>query len=265
MSATSKLIVHCGGVRRSREELATLDTPQGTRTWRPVPHAELVASLEEGLSSLGVHIAREEFCTLGRDDAKLLGSLDLQIAGLDSEDFSMGLGLRAGNDRKVAVQFVTACRVFVCDNWAFSGADGAVFLKRRHTRRLDIRVAVHAAVEQFLKRAASFRVDIDRMRGHRLTDAEAKTIVHDAFASGILPVRLFHPVDRLYFRDEVQRARFPDRSARSLNNAMTEAIKALRPAPQQHAGLRIGRLFGGIVNRVRPEPIAVIDGIEVFN
>lgn len=117
MSENSKLMVHCGGVRRSREELATLHTPSPTATWRPVPHAELVASLIEGLAAQGVDVTREAYCTLGRNDAKLLGTMDLRVGGLDTPDFSMGLGLRAANDKSVSVQILCACRVFVCDNW----------------------------------------------------------------------------------------------------------------------------------------------------
>ncbi len=163
MSSNSTLMVHCGGIRRTREELSTLHTPSPTPTWRPVPHAELVAALTEGLAARGVAIVREEFCTLGRDDAKLLGTLDLRIDGLDSPDLAMGLGLRAGNDRTLAIQFVAACRVFVCDNWAFSGSSGAVFLKRKHTARLDVRAVVPSTLEQFLERASGFRLDIGRM------------------------------------------------------------------------------------------------------
>src|SRR4051794_9577865 len=123
MSESSKLLVHSGGIRRTRDELVTLSTPSPTASWRPVPHAELVASLIDGLNAQGVEVTREEYCTLGRDDAKLLGTLDLRIRDLESPEFSMGLGLRAANDKSLAMQFVTACRVFICDNWAFSGSE----------------------------------------------------------------------------------------------------------------------------------------------
>src|SRR4051794_36545858 len=109
MSQNTKLMVHCGGVRRTRDELAILHTPSPTATWRPIPHAELVASLIEGLAAQGVDVTRESYCTLGRDDAKLLGTMDLRVGGLDSSEFSMGLGLRAANDKTVSVQVVCAC------------------------------------------------------------------------------------------------------------------------------------------------------------
>jgi hypothetical protein len=258
-------MVHCGGVRRTRDDLATLHTPAGTTTWKPIPHAELVAALIEGLSSSGVAVTREEFCTMGRDDARLLGTMDLRIPALDSPEFGMGLGLRAANDKTCSVQLVCACRIFACDNWSFSGSSGAVFLKKKHTPRLNLRGEVPAAVDQFLERAGAFRQDIDRMRDHRLTDGHAKGIIHDVFASGVMPLRLFPAVTRLYFDDETQFEKFPDRTLWSLNNAATEAVKCLKPAPQQACGLRIGRMFGRLVNRMQPEPVAVIDGIEVYN
>jgi hypothetical protein len=264
MSANSTLIVHSGGIRRTREELATLHTPPPTTTWRPVPHSTLVSALIEGLATRGVEVTREDYCTLGREDAKLLGTLDLRISGLDSLDLAMGLGLRTSNDKSLSVQCVAAARVFCCDNWAFSGSAGAVFLKRKHTARLDIRAVVPGTVDQFLERAGAFRLDIDRMRNESLTNWRAKAIVHDAFASGVMPIRLFPVVSRLYFRDEVQAEKFPDRNLWSLNNAMTESVKLLRPAPQQACGLAVGRMFGRLVHRADPEPIAVIDGIEVF-
>lgn len=264
MSENSKLMVHAGGIRRTRGELATLHTPPPTATWRPVPHSELVASLLDGLAAQGVEVTREDFCTLGRDDAKLLGTLDLRIRDLDSPDFSMGLGLRAANDKSLSIQFVAACRVFVCDNWAFSGSSGAVFLKRKHTARLNLGSVVPPAIDQFLERAEAFRLDIDRMRDHALTDGLAKAIIHDAFASGLIPLRLFPVVSRLYFDDEVQAEKFPERTLWSLNNAATEALKLLRPAPQQACGLGVGRMFGRLIHRARPEPLAVIDGIEVW-
>lgn len=264
MSSNSNLVVHCGGIRRSREELATLHTPAPTATWKPVPHAELVSALIEGLASNGVDVTREDYCTLGRDDAKLLGTMDLRVRDLDTPDLAMGLGLRAANDKSLSIQVVAACRVFVCDNLCFSGSSGAVFLKRRHTARLDVRALVPGAVDQFLERSEAFRVDIDRMRNHSLTDGRAKEIVHDMFASGVMPVRLFPVVSILYFHEAVQSEKFPDRTLWSLNNAATEAVKRLKPAPRQECGLRVGRMFGRLVNRAKPKPVAVIDGIEVF-
>lgn len=122
--------------------------------------------------------------------------------------------------------------------YCFSGSSGAVFLKRKHTARLNIRAVVPGAVDHFLERAEAFCLDIDRMRDHRLTDDRAKAILHDTFASGVMPIRLFPAVSKLYFDDESQFKKFPERNLWSLNNAATEAVKSLRPATQQECGDR---------------------------
>jgi hypothetical protein len=259
MNATnSTLIVHCGGVRRTRADLAALPTPDGTRTWTPVPHHELVNRLHEALHQVGVQVVHEAYCTLGRDSAKVLGTLDLQIPALDTPDFRMGLGLRAGNDRSCSIQLVAAARVFVCDNWAFSGSGGAVFLKKRHTGRLAIASEIPAAVGGFLERSEAFKLDLARMQERAIGDDRAKVCIYDAFASGVLPSRLLDDVHHLYFDDHEQRDRFRERTLWSLNNAFTEAVKCLGAARQHSAGLAVGRLFGRLVHEAdRPDRVTI--------
>src|SRR5690348_17125874 len=114
----AKLMVHAGGVRRTRDELSTLTTPLPTPTWRPVPHADLVGELIRGLEAQGITVARDEYATMGRTDARLFGVMDLRIPDLDTADFSMALGLRGANDKSMAIQVIAAARVLVCDNMA---------------------------------------------------------------------------------------------------------------------------------------------------
>jgi hypothetical protein len=248
-AGNSTLIVHCGGSRITRAQLAFLDTPPATRSWRPVPHHELVGELVETLTSVGVDVVREQYCTLGRQAERLLGTLDLRVPGLDSPELGVGLGLRAGNDRSTAIRFVAAARVFVCDNWAFSGSDGAVFLRKKHTSGLDLRRELSEAVGQYLSRALTFQVGIYTMKRTEITDGRAKEIIHDALADGMLPLRMFPKLHHLYFDDPEQRDKFPERSLWALNNAFTEVVKGLAPAPQEAAGVRIGRLFGRLIER----------------
>ena len=246
----STLIAHCGGAYRTREQLAGMPTPAGTDTWKPVPHFDLVTSLIDDLGSRGIAVTREQYATVGRDGARLFGVMDLRIDGLDTPELSTSLGLRGANDRSMAIQVIAAARVFVCDNLAFSGSDGAVVLKKKHTSRLDLAAVVPPAIESYLEKAGAFRLDIDRMRGFALTDDRAKQVIYDAFTRGreVLPVRLLPRVHRFYFDDDEQRAKFGARSLWSLNNAFTEAVKALKDVPQQRYGVQIGRYFGRVLH-----------------
>jgi hypothetical protein len=247
---SSTLIAHCGGIYRTRDDLARIPTPAGTDTWKPIPHHELVTSLIDDLGRRGIVVTREHYATVGRDGARLFGVMDLRVDGLDTPEISTSLGLRGANDRTMAIQVIAAARVFVCDNLAFSGSDGAVVLKKQHTSRLDLAAVVPPAIESYLEKAGAFRLDIERMRDFALTDDRAKGLIYDAFtrAGAVLPVRLLPSVHAFYFDDEEQRAKFEDRSLWSLSNAFTEAVKALREVPQQRYGVAIGRYFGGVLH-----------------
>ncbi len=82
------------------------------------------------------------------------------------------------------------------------------------------------------------------MKNADMTDGRAKEVIFDAFARNpILPRRLFPIVSGLYFDDDEQRAKFPDRTLWGLNNSFSEAVKILKPSPQTDGQLRIGRFF----------------------
>ena len=127
---------------------------------------------------------------------------------------------------------------------AFSGDSGTVVLRKRHTSRLDLSRVVPPAIDSYLEKAGLFRLDIERMKNADMTDGRAKEVIFDAFARNpILPRRLFPIVSGLYFDDDEQRAKFPDRTLWGLNNSFSEAVKILKPSPQTDGQLRIGRFF----------------------
>jgi hypothetical protein len=244
--------------RRSREELLEIPTPMATATWRPVPHHELVDHLHRDFASRGIEVVREQYATAGALGERLFGVMDLRAPGLNTPDIGTSLGLRAGNDRSMAIQVIAAARVMVCDNMCMSGSDGAVVLKKKHTSGLDLAAIVPKALGTFLEKAAQFRLDIDRMRQIDLPDAIVKSLIYEAFLEAkVLPFRLLPDVHGLYFDDDVQRAKFPDRTMWSLNNAFTESVKRLGPVPQHRHGQQIGRYFGGKVHRYMPNRAAL--------
>jgi hypothetical protein len=243
------LIVHAGGRAQTRADLQGLYTPPATDSWTPVPHYDLIQALIAGLADHEVSILKEQYATSGKDDARLFGVLDLQIPHLAQPDYAMSIGVRASNDKSFAISAVAGVRVFVCDNLAFSGDSGTVVLRKKHTARLDLAACVPPAIDAYLAKADQFRLDVEAMKNVELTDGRAKEIVYDAFAKRVLPVRLFDDVHRLYFKSDEQRAMFPDRSLWTLNNAFTEAVKALRVTPQHRAGISLGRYFNLVLDR----------------
>src|SRR5713101_4376078 len=102
----------------TREQLALLETPAATRSFKPVPHIELVDTLERVLQLNHITIRKEQFA-LRQDSLTLFGVLQLQYQ--DTPDGMAALGLRTSNNRTMSIQLCAGLSVFVCDNMVFRG------------------------------------------------------------------------------------------------------------------------------------------------
>src|SRR5262249_44796761 len=134
MTTQTTLMIHAGADRITREQLRGLDCPTPTDTWRPVSHADLIDALEARLDPAPLTLPRQEYAVM-RQGLVLFAVLDIRN-GNGREDLGFAIGIRASNDKSIAIGLVAGVRVFVCDNLALSG--DMILLKRKHTSGLDL-------------------------------------------------------------------------------------------------------------------------------
>jgi hypothetical protein len=123
--STSTLIT-CGK-KISREELASIPTPEATRTHRPVPHHEIVQALIETLTFRHIGVLKDEYA-VSSNGMKMFGVLDLET-GFEGCHFS--IGIRNSHDKSFRLSATCGLRVTVCDNMMFSGDFTPVLAKPR--------------------------------------------------------------------------------------------------------------------------------------
>jgi hypothetical protein len=70
----------------TREQLALVETPEATRSFKPVPHIELIETLERVLRLNQITIRKEQFA-LRRDGATLFGVRDFCCAILTQRHY----------------------------------------------------------------------------------------------------------------------------------------------------------------------------------
>src|SRR6266481_3779243 len=128
----------------TREQLALVETPDATRSFKPVPHIELIETLEHVLKLNRITIRKEQFA-LRRDGATLFGVL--QLAYQDTPDGTAALGLRTSNNRSMSIQICAGMSVTVCSNMVFRG--DLIALNRKHTSGLELRSELSTAVLRF--------------------------------------------------------------------------------------------------------------------
>src|SRR3989475_13162928 len=96
-SVQATLAAHCGTTKVSRDELRMIPAPDGTSTFKPIPHYEVVDSLVEALGFRHVAVVRDEYA-VSPDGMKMFGVLDLETA-FDGCRFA--IGIRNANDRSM--------------------------------------------------------------------------------------------------------------------------------------------------------------------
>jgi hypothetical protein len=108
-----QLLSHVDTDLVTREQLALVETPDPTRSFKPVPHIELIDTLDKVLRQNQIAIRKEQFA-LRRDGSTLFGVL--QLAYADTEDGVAALGLRTANNKTMSIQICAGLSVLVCDN-----------------------------------------------------------------------------------------------------------------------------------------------------
>src|SRR3989442_11572754 len=239
-----QLISHVDTDIVTRAELQGIQTPDPTSTWRPIPHVELVETLDTVLKQEHMEIREEQFAS--RRDGSVLFAV-LQLAYGETGDGIAALGLRTGNNKSMSLQICAGLSVFVCDNLAFRG--DLIALKRKHTSGLILREELTLAVIRFQEHFGRLVGEIQDLKKRALGDIEAKALIHDVFAEGLMPVRLLPDVSRAYF--EPQLAEFEPRNAWSLHNAFTGLAKEM-PMPTRLPAIQaVGKLFGMSADKPR--------------
>ncbi len=71
---SSNLTLHCGALKATRDDLTSVETPEATSTWAPIPHPEIVGAVLESATNAGLTIKRELYGLSGRRDSELYGA-----------------------------------------------------------------------------------------------------------------------------------------------------------------------------------------------
>src|SRR3989442_14290765 len=192
-----QLISHVDTDIVTRSELGAIQTTEATATFRPIPHIELVDMLDVVLKQQHMEIREEKFAI--RRDGSVLFAV-LQLAYGETGDGIAALGLRTGNNKSMSLQICAGLSVFVCDNLAFRG--DLIALKRKHTSGLNLKEELTLSVIRFQEHFGRLTNEIGDLKRHTLVDMEAKALLPDVFAQGLMPVRLLPDVSKAYFEPQ---------------------------------------------------------------
>lgn len=231
-SKMGDLIAHVNTSLITRDQLALIAAPEGTRTHRPVAHIDVVNAVIETLGFRKIAVTRDEYA-VDKTGMKMFGVMDLE------EEFCgcrFSIGLRNSNDKSMRLALTIGYRVFVCDNMSFKGDFSPVLAK--HSKTMNLIDLVSVGVDKMQRNFDPLRKQVDLWQKTGISDNDAKLAIYNAFVVGDLkaPARLLPKVHHAYFNDE----RFTPGKFWTLANAFTTAFKELDPLPQFQATARVG-------------------------
>src|SRR5438874_9891124 len=172
----ARLMVHAGGVRVSREQLAGFETPSATATWKPLPHHVLVDAIHAEVNNRNIAVVTEEYA-IQRKNNMLVGTMVLNW--LQNDEFAAALAFRHANDMSEAVKLYAGVRVFACDNTAVSGDE--IILRKKHTKHFDIHAELPEAFDRYKEGTLVLQRGIEELKGTLCSELDAKEMIYDIF------------------------------------------------------------------------------------
>ncbi|MBR4885579.1 MAG: DUF932 domain-containing protein [Lentisphaeria bacterium] len=226
-----------GGQFVDRSAVALVATPQGTESWHPVPHIDVIDTVTEVVKAHNWTIMEEQY-GLARDGQKLFGVIRLNKSS--SLEWSRCIGLRNSHDRSFAVGLSAGINVMVCSNLAFGGT---AVLKRRHTSRIELAELVNRVVDELEDQFLPLEnVCEDLKLIYLRNDDEARSVIVKAAELGAINSSDILPVYQEF--KSPRHDAFAEPTRWSLLNAMTETVKKYTPQRVDRAYCALNTAFG---------------------
>lgn len=227
----TSLMIHCGAKEVDLDTVLDARTPEPTASHFPIPHGQLIVTLNEQIEALGLQVKRAAHA-LNNEGQTYFGLYE--VGGTWSmpsgRDFGTIIGLRNDHGKRFAAGCVGGERVFVCDNLSFTGE---FKFQRKHTRFInrDLPRMVGDAISRIWLSSTDRAAQINRWRRTELNNLQADHLILEAFRRKCFPANRLEKVVQEYRQpSHVEHGRD---TVWTLHNAVTEALKgtSLRELP----------------------------------
>lgn len=222
--------------------VATIPTPVGTNSWRPVAHIDVVNMLTDTLHSRGLAITGEQF-GLAREGQQLFGVLEINKTG--SPEWKRCIGIRNSHDKSLSVGLTAGIMVCVCSNLAFGGS---TVIKRRHSSRIEVAGMIGLAVDTLENEFKTIEAVAHQLKRYYIADDDARRCLVRAAETDAIP-----SCDIMAVFDEFKKPQhndFREPTRWSLLNAFTQTAKKYTPQRADKFHRELTKLFG--LNGLQP-------------
>jgi uncharacterized protein DUF932 len=214
------LILHCGASHVDLDEVRFISTPRPTDSWCPIPHHQLISTVQKTLAHTNLRIGTQAH-SLSHEGQRYFGLMEVHTQ-TTNDDYCWVLGLRNSHDKTFPAGIVAGASVFVCDNLSFSGE---IKFARKHTRFIlrDLPQLVERSIGQLMSKWHDQDKRIAAYKEADITDIAAHDLIIRSTDVGVCSNRLIPAV--LHEWRDPRHETFEGRNVWSLFNAFTESLK----------------------------------------
>lgn len=246
------------------EQLMEVNTPAGTETFTPIPHALLVDLTTKALENAGLEVTEQEHA-LARGGLRYFGGFALAGNDITGEDRRIVLGLRNAHDKSFAASIAVGNQMLVCENLCFASD---VKLARKHTVNIlaDLPRVLSSAVARVVSHWNDMSARIEAYKELGLTNEQAADLLITLVDSAAMPARNIYSTIQ-EFRSP-RHDEFKGGTLWTLYNAFTENLKGgdLSKLPQRTMTAQsiFDKLTGHVPNIVEVEVEETVE-VEVVS
>ena len=232
------LLLHRGAQTIDYDELKDIPLPKETSSYKPVAHHVLSDKLKDMTLDLIPEFTHyQSQFGVSREGQKLFGLHTFQNG---DHQLGFSVGFRNSYDRSLSVAVALGAQVFVCDNLMLTGD---LSVMRKHTLNVmdDLENLILSALYRSKTTYRQIGEDSEQMKEFPVSDDKAYQTLGLAYGRGIISPRQI-PVVKSEWLNPSHDA-FETRSAWSLYNSFTEALKTSPPGSVMERYLKLHDLF----------------------
>lgn len=219
----NQMVIHCGGVTKTFEELQEIHLPEQTNTYQVVAHHELAEFIRNTSKELlRRECVRETYAT-AREGKRMFG---LQTFANGDNETGLSVAFRNSYDKSISIGIALGFRVFICDNLAIAGE---IKILRKHTKKcwddIDM-ILTNTLFRKGPALEAQFKADTAAMKKSIMQLMAGYEFLGRCYGLGIVSPTQMSVAARAW-KEEVKRETPAD--AWMLYNSITGALKSTPP------------------------------------
>lgn len=213
-------LAHCDTKYLPEEAVFAAPEVEGTATWKPVHHRELITSLNASVNNAGMVVEKRQY-SLSNDGGRMFGLWQL---GAVNTDMAYMVGIRNSTNRTLSIGLACGTNVFVCDNLAFSGE---LVQFRRHTKNVinDLQALCDRAILQIATKVKAFADWHRSLKQYTLREVQAELLTMQAMRRGVISGTDLAKVEKLFFDRQGVDCKFNRPDLYCWHGAVTEILR----------------------------------------